>query len=279
MLAEKLMISQMMHLFRSGLIGLAAFLGICTYHTSTAQVLNIEDPSTPLDSLRKNDFRWGLSVSGNVSKQSLLVYDVGLVSECVYHRNDRHQLLFNAKYFKSGTGEGVLINSGYYYMRYTPWFHNRLAPQLFLQQQMDEGRGLRERNLVGMNLRFDALRKTHFSLQCASGIMQEEERWNLSGSPDASAGERIVRQWKANEVVRLNADLFENIELSVVNFFQFPFASSFQWRLTSQVNLTFKLNDWFSIQLNYQSMYDSAPVVAIPSYYYTSAGGLGVSRE
>jgi hypothetical protein len=109
--------------------------------------------------------------------------------------------------------------------------------------------------------------------------MQEEEHWNLSGSPDASAGERIVREWKANEVVRINADLFENVELSVVNFFQFPFSSNFHWRLTSQVNLTFKLNDWFSIQLNYQSMYDSSPVVPIPSYYYTSAGGLGVSRE
>jgi hypothetical protein len=109
--------------------------------------------------------------------------------------------------------------------------------------------------------------------------MHEEERWNVTGSPDASGGERLVRQWKANEVVRLNADLFEHVELSVVNFFQFPFTSSFQWRLTSQVNLTFKLSDWFSIQLNYQSMFDSAPVVAIPSYYYTSAGGLGVGRE
>lgn len=248
-------------------------------HVSLAQVLNIEDPSTPLDSLRKNDLRWGLSVSGNISKQSLLVYDVGLVAEGVYHHNDRQQLLFNSKYFKSGTGEGVLINSGYYYFRYTPWFHNRLAPQLFVQQQMDEGRGLRQRNLFGLNLRYDALRKAHFSLQCSTGAMQEEERWNLSGSPDGSAGERLVRQWKANEVVRLNADLFENVELSVVNFFQFPFSANFQWRLTSQVNLTFKLNDWFSIQLNYQSMYDSDPVVAIPSYYYTSAGGLGVSRE
>jgi hypothetical protein len=248
-------------------------------HSLFSQVLNIEDPSTPLDSLRKNDFRWGMSVSGNVSKQSLLVYDVGLVGEGVYHYNDLHQVLFNAKYFKSGTGEGVLINSGYYYVRYTPWFHNRLAPQIFMQQQMDEGRGLRQRNLVGLNVRYDALRKTHFSMQCSTGAMGEEERWNLSGSPDLSAGERIVRQWKANEVVRLNADLFEHVELSVVNFFQFPFTSSFQWRLTSQVNLTFKLSDWFSIQLNYQSMFDSNPVVAIPSYYYTSAGGLGISRE
>ena len=208
-----------------------------------------------------------------------MVYDIGLVGEGVYHHNDCHQFLVNAKYFKSGTDQGVLINSGYYYLRYTPWFHNRMAPQLFIQQQMDEGRGLLERNLVGLNLRYDLLRKAHFSLQFSSGAMHEEERWNVSGSPDASAGERLLLQWKANEIVRLNADLFENVELSVVNFFQFPFTANFQWRLTSQINLTFKCNDWFSIQLHYQSMYDSAPAVAIPSYYYSSSGGLGINKQ
>ena len=256
-------------------------ISFCTllFVFTSAQVLNIEDPSTPLDSLRKSDFRWGLSLSGNVSKQSLLVYDLGLVGEGVYHYNDRHQLVINAKYFRSGTSQGVLINSGYYYLRYTPWFHNRMAPQLFIQQQMDEGRGLLERNLVGLNLRYDLLRKAHFSLQFSTGAMHEEERWNVSGSPDASAGERLLLQWKANEIVRLNADLFENVELSVVNFFQFPFTANFQWRLTSQVNLTFKWNDWFSIQLHYQSMYDSAPAVAIPSYYFSSSGGLGINKQ
>jgi len=257
------------------------FIVVCVVllEACRAQVLNIEDPSTPLDSLRKNDFRWGLSVSGNASKQSLTVYDIGFVGEFVYHHNDRHQVLFNGKYFKSGTGQGVLINSGYYYLRYTPWFQNRIAPQLFALQQLDVGRGLRERNLIGFNLRADAIRRAHVSVQVSTGFMHENESWNVSGNTDVTAGQKVVQLWKANEVIRLNADLMEHVELSVVNFFQFPFLAPFQWRLTSQVNLTFKLSNWFSLQLNYQSMNDSAPVVDIPSYYYTSAGGLGISSE
>jgi hypothetical protein len=59
-----------------------------------AQVLNIEEPSVPLDSLKKNDLHCGISLSGNVNKQSILVYDAGLVIEIVFQRNDKHQLLF-----------------------------------------------------------------------------------------------------------------------------------------------------------------------------------------
>ncbi len=83
MQSEKMTMKRVTRFCRCAMYSLIALIGLFAYHKSTAQVLNIEEPSTPLDSLRKNDFRWGLSVSGNVSKQSLLMYEVGLVSECV----------------------------------------------------------------------------------------------------------------------------------------------------------------------------------------------------
>lgn len=244
------------------------------------QVLNIEDPSVPLDSLKKNDLRWGLSLSGNVNKQSILVYDAGLVSEIVYHRNDKHQLLLNGRYFKSGTSEGVLINSGFYYIRFTPWFHQRIAPQFFAQQQIDEGRGMLSRTLYGANLRWDITRKEKLSAQYSVGLMYEQEKWNLSGSTDANAGLAQFNRIKANNVLRLNADIAKHIEVSLVNFLQFPPSSqNFSLRLTTQLNLTFKITTWFSVQVNYQSMYDTRPVIDIPSYYYTTSGGIGIMRE
>jgi hypothetical protein len=245
-----------------------------------AQVLNIEDPSVPLDSLKKNDLRWGISLSGNVNKQSILVYDAGIVSEIVYHRNDKHQLLVNGRYFKSGTSDGVLINSGFYYMRFTPWFHRRIAPQLFAQQQIDEGRGMLSRTLYGANLRWDATRKEKLSVQYSLGLMYEQEKWNLSGSTDANAGFSQTNRIKVNNVLRLNANIGKHIEVSLVNFLQFPPGSTnFSLRLTTQLNLTFKITTWFSVQVNYQSMYDTRPVIDIPAYYYTTSGGIGIMRE
>lgn len=248
---------------------------------SEGQVLNIEDPSTSLDSLRKNDFRYGIGLNGNLSRQSKLVYDYGLISEIVYHRNDRYQLLLNAKYLNNGTSDGVLINSGYYYFRFTPGFQKRFAPQFFIQQQMDEGRGLVFRNLFGMNLRFDALKYNHFCMQVSGGIMQEDESWNRSGSPDLGLQGRTRRsRVKSNNVVRLTADLGKHIELSFINFLQMPLEKKdFSFRWSSQLNLSIKFNSWFSLQLNYQSMFDTNPVIDIPDYYYTTSSGIGFTRE
>ena len=245
-----------------------------------AQVLNIEDPSVPLDSLKKNDLRWGVSFSGNLNKQSILVYDAGIVSEIVYHRNDKHQFLLNGRYFKNGTSKGVLINSGFYYLRFTPWFHQRIAPQLFIQQQLDEGRGMLSRTLYGVNLRWDVTRKEKLSAQFSVGLMYEQEKWNLSGSMNASAGFTHINRLKVNNVLRLNADISKHIELSLVNFLQFPPGSNnFSLRLTTQLNLTFKVTTWFSVQINYQSMFDTRPVINIPSYYYNTTGGVGIIRD
>jgi hypothetical protein len=253
---------------------------LCFPLVALAQVLNIEDPTTPLDSLRKNDLKWGLSLSGNLSMQSIMVYDYGVIAEAVFHRNDKHQLLLNGKYLNTGTSDGVLINSGYYYVRFTPHFHKRIAPQFFLQQQIDAGRGLLMRNLAGANLRFDAYRGESFCLQLSTGAMQEEERWNISGSPDAMLGAIKQSTLKSNNVLRMTSNLGEHVELSFINFFQMPFSSDrFSFRWAAQLNVSVKFNSWLALQLNYQSMYDTNPVVTIPSYYYTSTTGIGFSNH
>ena len=248
--------------------------------TMNAQVLNIEDPTTPLDSLAKNDFKWGIGLSGNLSRQSIVVYDYGVIAEAVYHRNDKHQVLLNGKYLNTGTSDGVLINSGYYYVRFTPHFHRRLAPQFFLQQQIDAGRGLLMRNLAGANLRFDAYRGDNFCLQLSTGAMQEEERWNSSGSPDVTLGTVSRSMLKSNNVLRMTSNIGKHVELSFINFFQLPFnADRFSFRWAAQLNVSVKFNSWLSLQLNYQSMYDTNPVVNIPAYYYTSSTGVGFSNR
>ncbi len=145
---------------------------------------------------------------------------------------------------------------------------------------MDEGRGLRERNLLGLNMRFDALRKPHFSLQCASGIMHEEERWNVSGSPDVTLGTVSRSMLKSNNVLRMTSNIGKHVELSFINFFQSPFsADRFSFRWAAQLNVSVKFNSWLSLQLNYQSMYDTNPVVNIPAYYDTSSTGVGFSNR
>jgi hypothetical protein len=89
MLAEKFTMKRVIRLNRCFSYSLAAVIILLAAHSTTAQVLNIEDPTTPLDSLEKNDFKWGIGLSGNLSRQSIVVHDYGVIAEAVYHRNDQ----------------------------------------------------------------------------------------------------------------------------------------------------------------------------------------------
>ena len=83
MQSEKMTMKRVTRFCRCAMYSLIALIGLFAYHKSTAQVLNIEEHSTPLDSLAKNDFKWGIGLSGNLSRQSIVVYDYGIIAEAV----------------------------------------------------------------------------------------------------------------------------------------------------------------------------------------------------
>ena len=243
-----------------------------------AQVLNIEDPSTPLDSLKKSDFRYGFGLSGNIARQSTWVYDYTILGECVLHRNDQQQLLMNTSWQSTGSNRDVLLRSGFVYFRYTPGFHKPWAPQFFVQQQIDEGLGLQSRFLMGVNARWDAITKRRFSMQWGVGVMREAETWNRTGNSSDSLGRVSFQLIKSNTVARLFYRPNPKCEWSWVNFLQMPLLSGRSGvRWASQISLTLQAWKWLNLQLNYVSMFDTHPVVDIPAYYFTSSTGVSLT--
>lgn len=256
------------------------FILIFCVNCISAQVLNIEDPTVSIDSLKKNDVKWGMGLNGNISKQSLFVYDASLLAEATYHRNDRHQVLLNAQYFRTGSNLGDLINGGFVFVRITPGFHHRIAPQWVVQHQSDLGRGMQERVLTALNVRAEVFKSEKFAFQFVTGAMLERETWNISGAIDASQGTRVRESLKSNNVFRLYKQLGNHAELSLVSYIQFPFSHpKSSIRIANQLSFSFQVSKRFQFQLNLSSMYDTNPVIDIPNFYYTSATGMGFKRE
>jgi hypothetical protein len=256
------------------------FILIFCVNCMSAQVLNIEDPTVSIDSLKKNDVKWGMGLNGNISKQSLFVYDASLLAEATYHRNDRHQVLLNAQYFRTGSNLGDLINGGFVFVRITPEFHHRIAPQWVVQYQSDLGRGMKERVLTALNVRAEVFKSEKFAFQFVTGAMLERETWNISGAIDASQGIRVRESLKSNNVFRFYKQLGNHAELSLVSYIQFPFSNPTSTiRIANQLSFSFQVSKRFQFQLNLSSMYDTNPVIDIPNFYYTSATGMGFKRE
>ena len=181
----------------------SVFLFILVSLPAFSQILNIEDPTLTKDSLSKHDFKFGFGANFNLSQQNETVYEIDGLLESVYHYNDKHQVLLNGQYFNTGIVGTELINGGFIHLRYTPFFLSKLAPQLFLQHQLDRGRGLVQRQLIGGNLRWQALKKDKISVQIATGVFYENEIWNITGSPDSQEGQIRNGIIKSNNMLRL----------------------------------------------------------------------------
>jgi hypothetical protein len=247
---------------------------------SSAQILNIEDPTLTKDSLSKHDLKYGFGANFNLSQQNETVYEIDGLLESVYHYNDKHQVLLNGQYFNTGIVGTELINGGFIHLRYTPFFLNKLAPQVFLQHQLDRGRGLVQRQLVGGNLRWQALKKDKISVQLATGIFYENEIWNLSGSPESTEGQLRHGIMKSNNMLRLYLQIGKKTELSVVNYYQIPLAhANGAMRLASNVSLSTEISERFQLQINFISMFDTRPLIAIDKFYYTFSNGFGYENK
>ena len=254
-----------------------ALLFVIFFQSTRAQILNIEDPTLTLDSIKKHDFKFGLGCDFSFTFQHEKVYETNALLESVYHYNDKHQLLLNGQYFNTGTANEQLINGGFLHMRYTYGFGKKIAPQGFMQHQLDLGRGLVKRQLVGFNLRWQAIQKDKISIQLATGAFYENELWNYSGSPDEASGRKISEKLKSNNMLRTYFQLSKQTEISIVNYFQFEFQNpSNQFRLATNISFSTALNDHFQLQFNFMSMFDTKPVVPIDKFYYTLSNGLGV---
>ena len=253
---------------------------IASAFQSSSQILNIEDPTLTKDSLSKHDLKYGFGANFNLSQQNETVYEIDGLLESVYHYNDKHQVLLNGQYFNTGIVGTELINGGFIHLRYTPFFLKKLAPQIFLQHQLDRGRGLVQRQLVGGNLRWQAVQKDKVSVQIATGVFYENEIWNLSGSPDSQEGQLRNGVIKSNNMLRLYFQIGKKTDLSVVNYYQLPFTQGHgAMRIASNISLSTEISDRFQLQINFISMFDTRPLIDIDKFYYTFSNGFGYENK
>ena len=85
-------------------------------------------------------------------------------------------------------------------------------------------------------------------------------------------------QVKLNQYIKLSAQLFYTTEITLTNFIQAPvdkeiihprFADFLQWNIP--------LSKKVGLNLNFESLYDAAPVVPIKKFYFNYQTGFSVA--
>jgi len=142
--------------------------------------------------------------------------------------------------------------------------------ELFVQGQYDDARGLNYRFLTGGGTRFRLRYSDKITLALSTGIMYEEEEWQVD---DNFA---LTQYAKSTNYLSAQNQFTDNFEINFIVYYQARFNHFFEPRVFSDINLNFSISKLLSFNSKFSTIYDAAPVVPIREWFYTFSNGLTI---
>ena len=234
------------------------------------QILNTDAILRSVDSTKR--FYSIVDFGLNLNKQNTLLISLDSKADFSF-RFKQNTIISSSSFALYKTGSVNLVNGGYSHLRIRILENYKIQPEFFLQYQLDGIRGMEERILSGLNCRIKFLDKNKISLFSGLGLMYEFENWNYSGiRPDAVPGTENVRNsfLKLNSYISFRQKLSEYIVSNFVMYLQTRTDSYFVVpRISSDAQITFKLNRHISFSMRYNIFYDAAPPVPTFNWFYS----------
>lgn len=234
------------------------------------QVLNV-DRENGQDTLNKR-FCAAFDFNFSIDKQKGDFIDVNNRSELGLSVKKNMILIFLNSTELSLLGKSQIENNGYFQLRFRDNDKRKFFPDSYVQYQWNGILGLRQRYLVGSNLRVQWMEKIDKDLYTSIGVFYEDETWDPSFST-LDFSETLGRTQR--QLIRLNTSLKfatkigEKADLALVNFVQFPINSFFgkpRWFFNSNLNLA--ITKKWSTVISYEHNFDLYRPLPIDKFYY-----------
>jgi hypothetical protein len=241
----------------------------------TAQVVNTE--KLRLTGKEKTfqtiaDFNFGLS--RNKAGQTLRL---GAQTRLEYEKGKNKWMLLGAynltQFLNVDDPDAVpktFANNTFGHLRYNRKINQWLTWEAFTQGQWDEIQEINLRYLIGTGPRFRIAKneKSHFYI--GTLYMLEYEETSPEGLKETNRDQRLSTYlsaaWLVNDMISINH----------VTYFQPNLSDFSDFRISSETNLSVKINDYVALKTYFQFIYDSRPPITVPKSMYVLTNGLSV---
>lgn len=242
-----------------------------------AQILNVEKKRIERD---ENEFFVG-NVGANYNynnrspslREPVRVLSTGLTSHLGYFYGRAGYLLIN-DYQLLTVNESEIVSTGFSHLRVQIERTNTLSYELFNQYQYDRPRGLRSRWLTGANGRLFLAQSEPVNVITGLGLMYETERW-----VDPFEADRLVQAnfVKLNSYVSVRVAFNDSVDFNGIVYYQVGRDRShemFRHRVSSDLNLSVKLSELFSLTSSLSLAYETAPIVPVIPFIFSTTNGV-----
>lgn len=244
---------------------------LCVNTASFGQILNAEAFQSQNEPLEK--WRGQTAFGINLDKQQALVYSVFTDVDAAL-RIKTKSLLTASRVRVSGTGDNLLLNGGFVHLRLRDNTGKLLLLEHYTQYQWDGVRGLKNRYLLGSNVRQLLQHDSLGSLYAGFGAFYEFEQWGFGAVPSDRRpivlDDRNVNLLKFNAYIRFFRKIAPNLRVGTTFYYQARPEYFFDdYRLAGNLELIFQVSKNLEFRVNYDGIYDTQPIVPIDKFYFT----------
>lgn len=250
-----------------------AVVSLSVTTVSRAQILNAEAFQSQNEPTQK--WRGQTAFGFNLDKQASLIYSMFTDVDVSYRIKDK-SLLSASRLRVTGNGDDLLLNGGFVHFRLRDNTGKLLLLEHYTQYQWDGVRGLKNRYLLGSNIRQRLQHDTLGSLYAGFGAFYEFEQWGFGAVPRERRPLNLTdvskHLLKFNVYLRFFRQIAPNLRFGSTFYYQARPEYFFKdYRLAGNLELIFQVNRNFEFRLNYDGIYDTAPIVPIDKFYFTLA--------
>lgn len=239
-----------------------ATLVLLISHPLSAQLINVERQRPDLDS---NGWYSDIDASFQVVKYQTNLFNFRLGSHTSYRKNE-HQFFFiqNLAVIKS-TGVNY-ANSGFFHFRYQNPADNRIMGEALYQIQYNQLMRVALRQLIGGGVRAELLSKTSVNKAFVGAIImneyevvQKREEVNFD------------LRWSYYVAFKLKLNSFQ---WNSTTYYQPMLALATDYRINTENNLLYKVNEKLQLKLDVIYFYDSKPPSGVAQDNYQILQGI-----
>ncbi|QKG80039.1 DUF481 domain-containing protein [Tenuifilum thalassicum] len=253
---------------------------VLLFHLSESQVLHTESFAVILDTSKTIKGSFTPDFKFQNLKKDLLEFEN---TTDITFKFKGNAITIANKIELSKYGKETLLSGGFLYMEYRRIIEKRrLVLEPYAQMHWSDPRGLELKYASGFNFRYRLYYKNLIGMYIGSGPFYEFERWNYDGVPDEllppnpqkiekqdfKIGSYISFKWKTPINLDIDISLYHQSKLN--EFFYTP-------RLASSSSIKYNFTDHLGLIVQYQTIYDYAPVVPIDKLFNVLSTTIEVS--
>lgn len=240
------------------------FITLISYCAS-GQILNVE--KFRLDADTSNAILGNIGMTYSFKKQKTNVSRYGGDASVVY-LSEKHSYMLLSNLALVNVAESDVVSEGYAHLRLNFFRRNKISIEQFNQIQYDVGRGLSQRALSGVGLRWQAVKSKKMELAIGSGAMFEHEVW--SGDTNQITNDFV----KSSTVINCNISLAKNVSFLGIAYYQARKYGILNPRITLDTTLLISISKKFSFKNQFTMTYDAAPVIQAGELIYALESGI-----